>query len=101
MFERSDPIKEISETISDRFRIEEQIATGGMGSVYRAYDTVLKRSVALKVLKMLGWTPQQAIRFQNEAKVTSNLNHPNIATVYDFGISESGSPYLVLEYIEG
>jgi tetratricopeptide (TPR) repeat protein/predicted Ser/Thr protein kinase len=84
-----------------RYRILEEIGSGGMGVVYRARDENLERDVALKVLPKDRLGDETARkRFQKEAKSLSKLNHPNIATVHDFG-TEEGVDYLVMEYITG
>ncbi len=87
--------------ILDHYRIVEQIGAGGMGVVYRAHDERLERDVALKVLPSGALSDEAARkRFRKEALALSRLNHPNIATVYDFDTQE-GVDFLVLEYIPG
>jgi serine/threonine protein kinase len=83
------------------YRIEAQLGAGGMGVVYRAHDTSLERSVAIKVLgeRMLG-EPNARTRFLREAKTASALNHPNICTVHEVG-EENGQAYIVMEHVEG
>jgi len=83
------------------YRILEQIGAGGMGVVFRAHDERLDRDVALKVLPP-GTVVETAVRkrFHKEALTLSRLNHPNIATVYDFD-TEDGTDFLVEEFIEG
>ena len=85
----------------DGFRIEEMIGRGGMGTVYRATQLSLNRSVALKILPetLLG-DAHFLERFHREAAVLSKLTHPNIVTVFDRG-EVDGRPYLVMEYVEG
>jgi Tol biopolymer transport system component len=78
------------------YRIEQKIGQGGMGEVFRATDTRLNRSVAIKTSLV-----QFSERFQREARVIAALNHPHIAALYDVGTSPSGLDYLVLEYVEG
>jgi serine/threonine protein kinase len=88
-------------TVVDHYRIIEKIGAGGMGEVYLAEDTRLKRKVALKFL------PTQFVsdsdfkaRFLREAEATAKLNHPNIITIYD--VSEfQGRPFFAMEVIEG
>ena len=85
----------------DHYRIVERIGAGGMGVVYRAVDERLKRDVAVKVLPAGALDDEQARRrFHQEALTLSKLNHPHIATIYDF-YSQEGTDYLVMEYIKG
>ncbi len=83
------------------YEITAQIGVGGMGEVYRATDTKLKRDVAVKVLpSLVAADPERLARFQREAEVLASLNHPNIAAIY--GLEEAeGQKALVLELIEG
>src|SRR5262249_12819115 len=83
------------------YRLESAIGVGGMGQVYRANDTRLHRTVAIKVLApSLADDPQFRARFDREAKSIAALNHPHICTLYDIGSSD-GVDYLVMEYVEG
>ncbi|MBI3209116.1 MAG: protein kinase [Candidatus Solibacter usitatus] len=82
------------------YRIEEKIGEGGMGSVYRAFDTKLNRPVAIKFLSNELADATARHRFQREAQMASSLNHPHILTVHDAGEFE-GRQYLVTEYIDG
>ena len=83
------------------YEIEEAIGAGGMGEVYRARDTRLDRSVAIKVLPAhLAENPELRQRLEREAKAVSSLSHPNICPLYDIG-HEDGVDYLVMEYIDG
>lgn len=87
--------------LSDRYRIEERIATGGMGSVYLATDQRLDRRVALKVLKEeLADDERFVERFRREARAAGALSHPNIAGVFDFG-QDGERYYMVMELAEG
>ncbi len=76
------------------------LATGGMGEVYEALDTALHKKVAVKLLRGDTWGESQFVRFQREAQVLARLSHPNIGTIFDFGV-EDGQPYMVLELIGG
>src|SRR5262249_53141750 len=79
------------------YEIIASIGAGGMGEVYRAHDTKLKRDVALKVLpEAFAEDPGRMLRFQREAQVLASLNHPNIAHIY--GVEERA---LVMELVEG
>jgi serine/threonine-protein kinase len=84
-----------------RYRVEEKLGAGGMGVVYRAYDSRLQRDVALKVLPERSVTDDATRkRFRREALALSRLNHPNIATVHDFD-SDGSVDFLVMELIPG
>src|SRR5712692_7910842 len=77
------------------------LGKGGMGEVYRARDTKLKREVAIKILpEEFSRDPDRIARFQREAEVLASLNHPNIAAIYDLQEAE-GTRFLVLEFVEG
>src|ERR1700687_4096299 len=83
------------------YEILAPIGAGGMGEVYRAKDTRLDRTVAIKVLpEHLSAKPQLRERFEREARAVSSLNHPHICTLYDVG-QQDGIDYLVMEYLEG
>lgn len=83
------------------YEIEAPIGAGGMGEVYRARDTRLDRTVAIKVLpEHLSGSPEVRARFEREARAVSSLNHPNICVLYDVG-HQDGVDYLVMEHLEG
>ena len=87
--------------INDRYQIIKTIGEGGMANVYLAYDTILDRNVAVKVLRGdLANDEKFVRRFQREALSASSLSHPNIVEVYDVG-EDNGSYFIVMEYIEG
>src|SRR5215475_7690395 len=83
------------------YKVLSSIGSGGMGEVYLAEDTSLRRRVALKVLADAVASNQERLRrFLQEAQAASALNHPNILTVYEFS-SDGGRHYLATEYVEG
>jgi eukaryotic-like serine/threonine-protein kinase len=85
-----------------RYRLDERIATGGMGEVWRATDTSLGREVAVKLLKQeYADDPSFRARFETEAQHAGALHHANIATVFDYGTVGDGRPYLVMELVDG
>ena len=90
----------IGQTIS-HYKITEKIGEGGMGEVYRAEDTTLKREVAIKVLpEQFTQDTERLARFQREAQVLASLNHPNIAAIHSFEHSD-GVHFLAMELVEG
>ncbi len=87
-------------SISPRYQVLELLGQGGMGRVYKTRDLTLNREVAIKLL--IGQcTAQNAPRFQREAKSMSRLKHKNLIDVYDFGVTEQGNAYLVMELVNG
>ena len=87
----------------ERYERGERIATGGMGEVWRARDTVLDREVAVKILKHeYADDPTFRARFEAEARHAAGLHHPGIASVFDYGLLKEGrTPYLVMELVNG
>jgi len=84
------------------YKIDALLGAGGMGRVFRATDTRLHRTVAIKVLahdKVAD--PERKHRFLQEARAASALNHPNIVTLHDISNDGRGMDYLVMEYVEG
>ncbi len=89
------------ETIAERYQVTGRLGSGGMGEVYRAQDSVLNRTVALKVLPVeLARQPGFITRFRREAQSVARVNHPNVVQVYDWGESED-TYYMVMEYVRG
>ncbi|MBE6147414.1 MAG: Stk1 family PASTA domain-containing Ser/Thr kinase [Firmicutes bacterium] len=92
---------EKGQKINDRYEIIKSIGEGGMANVYLAYDTILDRRVAIKLLRGdLSGDEKFVRRFQREALSASSLSHPNIVEMYDVG-EDNGLYYIVMEYIEG
>ena len=87
-------------TLFGPYRLEETVAEGGMGRVYRALDTRLNRNVALKFLTHVVASAETRQRFQRESEAASALNHPHILAVFDIGESD-GRQYLVTELVDG
>ncbi|MEX0905121.1 MAG: serine/threonine-protein kinase [Balneolaceae bacterium] len=85
------------------YRISDLIGYGGMGSVYLAerQDGLYQQKVALKLIRQGMDTPENIARFERERFILAGLNHPNIARLYDGGVSSHGLPYLVMEYVDG
>jgi eukaryotic-like serine/threonine-protein kinase len=84
-----------------RYEILDPLGAGGMGEVYRARDTRLERVVAIKILQsVFSNEPERLQRFQQEARVLSALNHPNLLAVFDVG-EQDDVHYLVSEYLQG
>ncbi|MBI3287432.1 MAG: serine/threonine protein kinase, partial [Chloroflexi bacterium] len=89
----------IGTTLQGRYRIQALLGEGGMGQVYRAYDTALDREVAIKLLSPeLGGQAKQ--RFLREARTAAKLDHPCIVTVHDVG-EENGRSFIVMELAQG
>src|SRR5277367_5752136 len=101
--------------LGGRYRLDAVIGRGGMSTVYRAFDTVLERPVAIKLMhREIATDSDQLERFRREARSVAQLNHPNVVSVIDAGeepLGEdeladtshgaSGTPYIVLEYVDG
>ncbi len=86
----------------ERYERLDRIATGGMGEVWRARDTVLGREVAVKVLKReYADDPTFRARFADEARHAAGLHHPGIAAIFDYGALEGETPFLVMELVDG
>jgi serine/threonine-protein kinase len=85
-----------------RYEIRAELGRGGMATVYRGYDPRFEREVAVKVLppELLHADPQFRLRFEREAKIIAQLEHPSIVPVYDVG-EENGQPYFVMRYMNG
>lgn len=87
--------------LNNRYQLDERIGSGGMAMVFRATDLMLERQVAIKLLRTdYSGDENFRERFRQEAKAAANLTHPNIVTVYDFGL-DAGRLYIIMEYVPG
>ncbi|MCA9801385.1 MAG: serine/threonine protein kinase [Cyanobacteria bacterium HKST-UBA02] len=88
-------------TLPERYEITGPLGTGGMGTVFRAWDSTLQKEVAIKVLHLTGKESEPILRFQKEARAIARLHHENIVEVMDFAFTADEEPYMVLEFVEG
>ena len=92
----------VGQTLAGKYLIEELIKSGGMGSVYRGKHVLMDKRVAIKVLRpSLAMDDVVVARFSREAKAASRISHPHAVSVTDFGESENGVVFLVMEYLDG
>jgi serine/threonine-protein kinase len=92
----------VGQTLAGKYRIEERISEGGMGTVYRATHVLMEKAVAIKVLHpSLAADDKIVARFTREAKAASRISNPHALNVTDFGESENGIVFLVMEYLRG
>jgi len=92
----------IGKVLADKYRIQAQIGSGAMGTIYKAEQTALSKTVAIKVLhKHLMGDAELLHRFEREARAASRLNHPNCVQITDFGSLSDGSMYIAMEFIAG
>jgi len=95
-----DPL--IGETLAGKYRIEERLSVGGMGTVYRATHVLMDKKVAVKVLRAsLAADETIVARFSREARAASRISHPHALSVTDFGEAEGGVVFLVMEFLDG
>ncbi len=91
-----------NDVIDERYRVVSILGSGASGTVYLAEDELLKRLMSVKVLSGESASrAEKAERFHREAKILSQLNHPNIVSIHRYGFLQDGSPYLVLDFVEG
>src|SRR4051812_33206349 len=92
---------EVRQTLGDRYKLLDELGSGGMAVVWSARDEVLGRRVAVKLLAgRFAGDPQSRARIRDEARAAATLSHPNIAQVYDYG-EAAGAPYVVMELVNG
>ncbi|MGC4093680.1 MAG: serine/threonine-protein kinase [Polyangiaceae bacterium] len=92
----------IGSMLADRYRIDTLIGEGGMGRVYAAEHVMMKKRLAVKILRReLTSVPEVVARFEREAMAAANIDHPNVAVATDFGKLADGSVFLVLEFVQG
>src|SRR5712671_4891325 len=95
-----DPL--IGETLAGKYRVEERLSVGGMGTVYRGTHILMDKKVAIKVLRpSLASDEKIVARFSREARAASRISHPNALSVTDFGEDPNGIVFLVMEYLSG
>src|SRR5438552_1649976 len=93
---------DVGSVIGDTYTIEALIGRGGMGSVFLAsHNRLPGKRVAIKLLHADIADQEVIARFHREAKIATDLDHPNIVEVHDFNVTSEGTPYLVMEYLEG
>jgi len=91
-----------SRMLAERYRLERRLGQGGMAAVYEGFDRELQRPVAVKVMRPEWLASAEAVaRFRNEARTAAAFSHPNVVTVFDFGVAEDGRSYLVMELLAG
>src|SRR5215207_2094531 len=97
-----DPDSLIGTTLSGKYRIDERLNEGGMGTVYRGTHVLMEKTVAIKVLRpALAADEKIVARFSREARAASRISHPNALSVTDFGEDENGNVFLVMEFLSG
>src|SRR5260370_29883843 len=87
--------------MAGKYRIDTKLGAGGMGAVYRATRLLIGDVVALKILHSEQRDPTAPERFRREAQAAARLKHPNAVNIFDFGVTDDGLQYLVMELVEG
>lgn len=90
----------LGQVLVNRYRIDAEIGKGGMGIVYRGYDTMLAREVAVKLISSTGLGTEGRTRLLVEARAAARLNHPNIVTIYD-AVDAEETPFIIMELVDG
>ncbi|HEY9785839.1 MAG TPA: serine/threonine-protein kinase [Candidatus Obscuribacterales bacterium] len=92
----------LQDEVGDRFEVLAVVGEGGMGTVYKVREKELDKVMAIKLLRPEYAADESAVkRFRHEAQAASDLTHANLCALYDFGVSKKGSPYIVMDYLEG
>lgn len=92
----------VGEVLADRYRIDHRLGAGGMGTVYAGFHLALEKRIAVKVIQpRYGSDPTIAQRFSQEARAASAIGHEHIIQILDFGQVQNGSPYLIMEFLDG
>jgi len=92
----------IGKSLAGKYQIEERLGSGGMCDVYRAINSAMGKQVAVKVLKpALAADRTIAQRFEQEARAASLIHHPHAINVMDYVIAEGGTPFIVMEFVQG
>ncbi len=92
----------VGSIIAGRYQIESALGQGGMGDVYLVKHTVMRKRLALKLLRPeISTVPELAARFEREAMAAAHIDHPHVAAATDCGKAEDGTLFLALEYVEG
>src|SRR5262249_23113478 len=100
LVQEKDPL--IGTVFSDRYKIVSVMGQGSLSVVYLAKHQLIDRMMAVKVLRAnLAADQHSLVRFEGEAHAASRLHHPNVVSVHDFGLTEAGQPYLVVDYVQG
>ncbi|MBC7174386.1 MAG: serine/threonine protein kinase, partial [Polyangiaceae bacterium] len=100
--DRTYPSLHAGATIAGKYRVRRLLGQGGMGAVYKAENTAIGRTVAIKVLHPhLADDGITLARFQREARAAASVGHKHVVEVLDLGVEASGAPYLVMEYVRG
>jgi len=88
-------------TLVERYHIHGRLGQGGMGAIYTAHDDILDRDVAIKTVPRNNLNDVELVRFHREGKAASTVRHPNVIQMLDFGVLETGQPFIVMELIKG
>ena len=97
---QNDPL--IGKVIARKYELRSVLGSGGMSTVYKAYNLALDATVAVKILHRHLWSKKNAKdRFRVEAKALNELSHENLVSFKDYGVTDDGEPYMVMEFLEG